>query len=475
MANPAHDNLGGRGGERGGERGDEQGGVPARPWSVGELTRRIGAVLGNLGRISVEGEVSRITRAASGHVYFDLKDIDAKLACKIWKSALDTALRFELSEGAQVIVHGKLDVWGPHGTYSLTVQRVEHAGLGAMLAALERVKAELRARGWFDRKRALPAMPRLIGVVTSRDGAALQDFLRTRSLRWPGYPLRLRHTPVQGAGAAAEIARAIAHLDQSGVDAIVLCRGGGSIEDLWAFNELVVAEAIWSASVPVVTGIGHEVDVTLADLIADHRAHTPTDAAQHVIPDRRALLELLERRHHGLAQAIDEALASRGERLERAAGSRVLHDARWILEDRGVQLERLVCELARCARRAGELGEARMIHAARRLERSSPAQQLARRVPRVEVAAARLPGAASRAVERSAQRLALLESRLSALSPLRVLERGYTITCERGGAPLVSADTLRTGDELETVFARGRATSQVTRVDPSGARQVQGH
>jgi exodeoxyribonuclease VII large subunit len=452
------------------DRSDEPSAVPSRPMSVSELTRRIGAMLSGLGRVSVEGEVSRISRAASGHVYFDLKDLDAKLACKIWKSALESALRFELSEGTQVVVHGKLDVYGPHGAYSLTVQRVEHAGLGALLAQLERTKAELRARGWFDRKRPLPALPRMIGLATSRDAAALQDFLRTRSLRWPGYPVRLRHTPVQGAGAAAEIARAIADLDRSGVDVIVVCRGGGSIEDLWAFNELAVAEAIWNSSVPVVTGVGHEVDVTLADYVADERAHTPTDAAQRVIPDQLALVDALERRHNSLAQAIDDVLRERVERLERVAGARVLRDAHWILDDRGELLARLTRELARSAQRVGEMGDARLGAAARRLERSSPSQQLARRATRLEVAASRLPSAAARLIDRAAQRCALVDSRLSALSPQRVLERGYTLTRLQGArAPLESADTLRAGDELETVFARGKTRSKIIAVDPASS------
>jgi exodeoxyribonuclease VII large subunit len=167
-------------------------------------------------------------------------------------------------------------------------------------------------------------MPAIVGVVTSRDGAALQDFLRTRSLRWPLYPVRLAHTSVQGAGAAEEIAAAIRRLDATGVDVIVVCRGGGSLEDLWAFNERAVAEAIRAASVPVVTGVGHETDVTLADLVADHRAHTPTDAAQTVIPDRRAMLADFERARNHLLQAIDGALDRREQRLARASASPAL-------------------------------------------------------------------------------------------------------------------------------------------------------
>src|SRR5262245_4603687 len=223
---------------------------PGRVLSVSELSRAVQGALQGLGRVRVEGEVSRVTRAASGHLYFDLKDLDAKLACTVWRSALPTALRFELEEGQRVVAHGKLDVWPPRGSYSLIVQRLEPRGLGALRLELERLKETLRARGWFDRHRPLPALPRRVVVVTSRDGAALADFLRTRAQRWPDFPLRLVHTLVQGKGAAREIAAAIARADADADperDVIAVIRGGGSLEDLWAFNELPVAEAVWNA------------------------------------------------------------------------------------------------------------------------------------------------------------------------------------------------------------------------------------
>jgi exodeoxyribonuclease VII large subunit len=338
------------------------------------------------------------------------------------------------------------------------------------LVQLEKLKAELRGRGWFDRKRPLPSFPRVIGVVTSRDGAAFQDFLRTRSLRWPSYPVRLRHTIVQGAGAALEIARAIAALDASGVDVIVVCRGGGSLEDLWAFNELPVAEALWNASVPVITGVGHEVDVTLADLVADVRAHTPTDAAQRVIPDLRALLEGLERQRDHLEQAIDEALTRRGEALERIERSRVLRDARWILDERRERLRRGDRDLARAARALADGAAARLELAGRKLDRAGPAAQVARRETRLAVARSRLAPAAERVVQRVAERTASFERQLDALSPLRVLERGYSITLRSGAtAPLVGTQALHAGDELDTIFHRGRARSRVTALDANGS------
>jgi exodeoxyribonuclease VII large subunit len=441
--------------------------APPRPHvlTVGEVTREIRDRLEQFGRVSVEGEVSRITRAASGHVYFDLKDKDAKLACVIWRSNVRSAARFELKEGMQVIAHGRLDVYAPRGTYSLNVQRLEQSGIGVLLVQFEELKRELKGRGWFDRARALPSMPAVIGVVTSRDGAAFRDFLRTRSLRWPLYPVRLAHTAVQGPGAARQIADAVRRLDASGVELIVVCRGGGSLEDLWAFNELPVAEAIWNASVPVVSGVGHEVDTTLADLVADRRAHTPTDAAQTVIPERAALAGELERLGAWLAQAVDAAVTRREERLVRAGTSRVLRDARWITGDRERDLRELArrLEVAGARRTERTAGLLQGLH--RRLEARSPRRLLEARASRVERAGERLFGLAERRLGERAQRLELAAAKLDAFSPLKILGRGYSITTRsEDSKPLRRAADTRPGQELITRLADGSVVSKVTEV-----------
>lgn len=433
-----------------------------RIYTVGELTRDIKQALDRIGRVSVEGEITRIVKAASGHLYFDLKDIDAKIACTIWRSQVHSAVRFEIAEGMQVVAHGKLDVYGPRGTYSLNVQRLEQRGIGALLIKLEELKAELKQRGWFDRKRELPSMPRMIGVVTSRDGAAFQDFLRTRSLRWPLYPVRLAHTSVQGAGAAREIAEAIRRVDASGVDVIVLIRGGGSLEDLWAFNELPVAEAIFNASVPVVSGVGHETDVTLADLVADHRAHTPTDAAQTVLPDRASLVDALERQANHLMQAMDGLLQACAERLERAGRSPVLRDAAWMLDERGRALDHGERALRLALAGLLERSSARVERAAQRLERRHPGLALERWSSHLAQLEPRLVHALEKSFVGIEQRLGLAENTLEATSPYRVLARGYSITRRAGDpAPLVTAAGLARGEHLETRFAEGWVRSEV--------------
>ncbi|MBL8857066.1 MAG: exodeoxyribonuclease VII large subunit [Planctomycetes bacterium] len=435
-------------------------------FQVSELTRAIKTQLEDLGRVAVEGEVTRVTSAASGHTYFDLKDMDSKIACTVWRSQAAALARVPLKEGTKVVAHGKLDVYAPRGTYSLNVTKLELAGLGALLAQLEELKAKLKAQGWFDRARPLPELPRVIGVVTSRDGAAFQDFLRTRSVRWPLYPVRLAHTSVQGPTAAREIGAAIARLDASGVDVIVVCRGGGSLEDLWAFNELPVLEAVHACSVPVVSGVGHETDTTLCDLVSDLRAHTPTDAAQTVIPERAVFVDALERARNDLGRAIDSVLIARKHRLERVAASSFLRDPRWILASRDEKLKGLARALrgvidARLGRAASRIDSA-----SARVARQSPALVLERAVARVEAFGPRLRVAVRQAFERRTRKLDLVERSLSATSPLAVLGRGYSITARAsGGPPVRDAAQLSAGEALVTRLASGSVVSKVERTD----------
>ena len=436
-------------------------------YSVAQLTRAIGGLLGGLGRVQVQGEVSRVSRASSGHLYFDLKDSEAKLACKLWRTQVARALTGELREGDEVIVHGRIDVYLPQGGYSLIVDRIEARGLGALLVQLEALKIELKGRGWFERKRALPALPRTIGVVTSRDGAALADFLRTRSQRWPLYPVRLAHTPVQGPAAAAAIARALRRLDASGVDLLVVCRGGGSLEDLWAFNELEVAQAIFESSVPVISGIGHETDTTLADLVADRRAHTPTDAAVLAIPDRAAHEQALERAAHHLAEAVDRRLESCGERLGRAQGSRWLGSADWILDDRAASLERLGRGLGARAQERVRALSARLRELSARVERHQPRAQLEARGARLQQARERAGSRLTARLEAAERRLAVASGQLAGLDPEGILGRGYSITFAADGrTALRSAAQVERESVLWTRFADGRVRSRAEAVEP---------
>ncbi len=435
--------------------------------SVGELTREVAGALGGLGRIVVEGELGGLKRASSGHVYFDLKDDEARLACVVWRSQVARALRFQPAEGMHVVARGRLDVYAPRGSYSLVVDALEQRGLGALLARLEELKAELRALGRFERRRPLPRWPRRVGVVTSRDGAALQDVLRTRSLRWPGYPLRVCHAAVQGPGAAREIAEALAALERSGVDVIVVCRGGGSLEDLWCFNERVVAEAVWRCGVPVVSGVGHESDTTLCDLVADHRAHTPTDAAQTVFPDRAELAARLALLAGGLHAAAAAGVASRAATLATLARRPVLAGAAWITGERARALEGLRARLRGAAAAGREAQASRLRGLATRLERQSPRARVERWLGRVLRAHERLGAQGARALQDAELRFARSAHRLEAISPLSVLARGYSLTRREGeAAPLRASDEVAPGDRIETRLARGVVRSRVTACEP---------
>ena len=403
-------------------------------------------------------------------MYFALKDAEAVLACAIWKSRAGVVERPLLKEGERVVCHGALDVYKPRGSYSLIVSRIERRGLGELLARLEELKRELAAAGWFARSRVLPRLPRVVGVVTSRDGAALQDFLRSRSLRWPLYPVRLAHSPVQGAEAAACLAQAIRRLDASGVDVIVVTRGGGSLEDLWCFNEREVAEAIFGASVPVVSGVGHEIDVTLADHVADHRAHTPTDAAQMVIPERRALLAELERAESWLAGAVDGVLARREERLAALARSRVLLSPSGFLDGRRAAAEALGRRLALSAAGVLASAEARLAESRHRLARQSPRLRVERACHALAAFVPRLARGLDRRLSRRAERLELAARSLEATSPFAVLRRGYSITRRVGdGRAVRAADELAAGEAIETRLASGSVRSVVSE-DGAGAR-----
>lgn len=453
------------------DSGDDGPPVPSGVLGVGELTERIAGQLLGLGRLAVEGEISALKRAGSGHVYFSLKDARASLSCAIWRSRVGQALRFDLQDGQQVVCHGRMDVYAPRGSYSLIVERVEPRGLGEMLARLERLKKELAALGWFDRKRPLPVRPRRVGLVTSRDADALRDFLRTRSLRWPGYPVRLCHTRVQGPGAADEIAHAIARLDDGSVDVICVVRGGGSIEDLWAFNERVVAEAVHRCSVPVISGVGHESDTTLIDWVADHRAHTPTNAAEQAFPDRGAWLERLERAEAYLESAIQRHLRVREEALRRLAARPSLRSAAGLLRR---PLERLAAQERRLVAGWQQVAadrQRRLDALEVRLSRSSPQARLATLAARLQAVGPRLEQAMRQRCQAAHARLQAQERVLQAISPLAVLGRGYSLVerIEEGGTArgvVRDAATLEPGDAVRITLARGRTVARVETIEP---------
>jgi exodeoxyribonuclease VII large subunit len=392
--------------------------------TVSELTAQIRASLEEaFPAVRVSGEISNLARPASGHVYLTLKDSQAQIRGVVWRNTA-SKLKFNLTDGLEVVAHGRLSVYPPRGDYQLYVEELQPKGMGALELALRQLMDKLQKRGWFDaeRKKPLPRYPRRIGIVTSPSGAAVRDMLRILPRRWPAADIVLCPVLVQGEGAAAEIAAAVRRLNfLRAVDVMIVGRGGGSLEDLWAFNEEVVAEAIVLSRIPVVSAVGHQTDFTVSDFVADVRAATPSEAAELVVPDRAEVSKQILGLGQRMAVVLAERVRQARQRLDDLARRRALRHPR----------ERLQ-ELAQTLDDKGE----------------------------------RLRRAAAVFVERQQQRIAAAAGKLSSLSPLNVLGRGYSLTQLESTEVLVrSADQVAVGDRLRTRLARGRVVSRVEAVE----------
>ncbi len=394
-----------------------------RVLSVSELSALIeGTLESQFHSLWVSGEVSEVTRPSSGHTYFTLKDEAAQIRCVIWRSAA-ARIKFKLEEGQQVICLGDLDVYPPRGTYQLVVRQVEPQGLGALQLAFIQLQKRLAAEGLFDpdRKRPLPAFPRRVGFVTSPTGAAIRDFLEIAARRFRGVEVLVIPARVQGEGATAEIVRGIelANEIHPSLDVLVVGRGGGSVEDLWCFNDEAVVRAIFASRVPVVSAVGHEIDVTLADLVADVRAATPSEAAERVIPSADELSQRLTQFQRRLASMLRQRASAARSRLEQLTRSRVLRRPKAMLYDLSHRLDDLESQAARAIRR-----------------------RLARETDRMKAIA----------------------GRLESLSPLAVLARGYSVTTRAADGKIVrTSDEVQVGDVIQTRLADGAIASRVER------------
>ncbi len=404
---------------------------PAAPpiLSVSELTAQIKDLLENsFPAVWVSGEISNLSRPQSGHCYLTLKDDRAQIRAAIWRNVA-TRVKFQLADGLEVICRGHLDVYAPRGSYQLIVDQIEPKGMGALELALRQLREKLAREGLFDpaRKRPLPRLVRRVGLVTSPTGAAIHDFLQVLGRRWRGADVLVLPTRVQGEGAAAEIAAAIGVANRLPlpIDCLVLARGGGSLEDLWAFNEEVVVRAIFASRIPVISAVGHEVDVTLSDLVADVRALTPSEAAELVAPAAEELMARLRQMQNRVAAAMRFRLSSGRARWEAIARSRVFRRPLQRIED------------------------------------------LTRRLDELETAAAR---AVRGRLERAARQLDSTAARLESLSPLAVLGRGYSLTQRTAdGRVIRDAAELTAGQQITTRFARGEAVSRVEEIRPGDA------
>jgi exodeoxyribonuclease VII large subunit len=445
-----------------------------RVLTVGELDRAIKRSLDAsfAEPVWVEGEVTGARPAASGHMYFGFKDDreDAAIDVAVYKASLTPRLRALVVDGARVRLRGRPSFWAPRGRLQFVADRVEAVGRGALLEALERLKAKLAAEGLFDagRKRPIPADPRVIGVVTSRTGAVIHDICKV-AFRRGGARVLLAPALVQGAGAAASIRQALAALARvPEVDVIILGRGGGSADDLAPFNDEGVVRDVAACPVPVVSAVGHEVDVTLTDFAADARAATPSQAAEMVVPDLSARRQSLAHCRARLSRAVAARVRDGGRQLAHVRSH--LGDPRLALASSQQSLDDRVARLETAARGGLVSRSARVASLERRLGHLHPSVRLAREARSLAGLRSRLQAAVRATVARQGGRVVQLAASLDAMSPLKVLGRGYAIATTVAGRALREAADVEVGDAVEIRVARARLGAVVTRVtvDPAG-------
>ncbi len=416
---------------------------PARQvWKVSELTRRIkGTLEGAFGSVWVEGEISNLRRPASGHAYFTLKDATSQLRAVMFRSAL-AGVSLPLKDGLQVRGYGQITVYEAAGDYQIVLRKLEAAGEGELMLRLEALKKKLAAEGLFalERKRPLPALPQHVGVVTSPTGAAIRDILQVLKRRFGNLHVVVAPVRVQGAGAAEEIAAAIDLLNErSGLDVLIVGRGGGSLEDLWCFNEEIVVRAIVRSRIPVISAVGHEIDWTLSDLAADVRAPTPSAAAEMVVKSKAELERRVADAARRLGLGAQAAVLAWRNRLDRAARTPILRDPLQVVRQRqqtvdflGVRLHNALAGLPQLVRQRAEASAHRM--------------ELAMRLRLAE---------SSRALQHA-------QAQLRLLNPKAVLTRGYSLTRLPDGRLLRAAGEVQPGMILKTELAAGAVLSTVT-------------
>ncbi len=447
-------------------------GVPEPPsdeprvFSVSEITRTVRAVLEDeIGTVWVEGEVSNYRKQASGHQYFTLKDAQAQLAC-VWFARGGSRLKqVALTDGMQVQVRGALTVYEARGQYQLNVQLVQAGGAGLLQAKFEALKRKLEAEGLFaaERKRELPGFPAVVGIVTSPTGAALRDMLHVLARRAPWLRVIVSPARVQGEGAAAEIAAGIAALNELAAppDVIVVARGGGSVEDLWAFNEEVVARAIVASAIPVVSAVGHEIDFTIADFAADLRAPTPSAAAELIAPDAAELTRELGQWATQLRRQMSAALGAQRVRLDFLARSTFFREPEQRLAA-AQQRTDLAEEALRRAMREHLVARRQDVGALlAALRQYRPDQLLALRRQHYDALRAKFQARFDEARKEPKARFARLAAMLRLLAPTATLARGYSITTTTDGSTIRSVTDVQRGTQIVTRLADGEVKSRV--------------
>jgi len=430
--------------------------------SVSELNALAKALLeDHLAGLWIAGEVSNLTRAASGHYYFSLKDSRAQVRCAMFKGAA-VRLAKPLKEGDHIEVAGKISIYEARGEFQITVNEVRLKGLGQLYEAYERLKAQLQAEGAFaaERKKPLPARPQCIGIVTSLAAAALRDVVTTLKRRAPEIPVIVYLTAVQGVGSEFQIAQAIKTASQRAeCDVLIVCRGGGSIEDLWAFNEEPVVRAIEACAIPIVSGVGHETDFTLADFVADVRAPTPTGAAELVSPNRQESLHRLAQAKGRLKTVLEQRYFDASQKLDWLA--RQIRHPRQKLDEQRTHIHKLAQTLSYSMMQNVRAHTARFEHQTQALKHCRPDISVYRQdIDRFQTT---LSHAFRQLLAHRRQSLNAQTALLEAVSPQQILERGFSVVKNTRGQVIRNADVLKQGQKLHITFADGETDVRVTK------------
>jgi len=440
---------------------------PPQQLSVSQLNRLAKQLLEDcFAQVSVTGELSTLSRPSSGHWYFTLKDERAQIRCAFFRNR-NMRVNFQPQPGQQVVVRGKVSLYEGRGDYQLIVEHMQPAGAGALAAAFEALKAELQAAGWFDPalKKPLPPAIKHIAIITSPTGAALQDIVAVLKRRWPAMKVTLLPVLVQGEQAAGQIQRAIAQANQlarsasHNVDLILLTRGGGSLEDLWPFNERVVAEAIYQSELPVVSAVGHEVDFSIADFVADLRAATPSAAAELLSPDQSEINSKVQLLRGRLVRAQRRRLQHQREQLQQL--NRRIRDPRSRLREQAQRLDELEMRLRRQWQSSQRQRLARLAGLQQQMLLLSPDRQHATRLSALTQLQARLQRSVQEQMRRRAHQLQALQSQLRQLGPEQTLSRGYAIVLDQQGRAVRRAADLQQGQRLRGRFAEGQVALTV--------------
>jgi exodeoxyribonuclease VII large subunit len=426
-------------------------------YTVSRLNREAKALLeGGLGLLWLEGEISNLARPASGHMYFSIKDAQAQVRCAFFRGA-QRGLGFAPEDGLKVLIRARVSLYEARGEFQLIVETMEPSGEGALRRAFEAVKARLLEEGLFDtaRKQELPALPKRIGVITSPSGAVLHDIVTTLRRRFPAIPVLVYPVPVQGAGAADEIAAMIATADQRrDCDVLILARGGGSLEDLWSFNEEVVARAIADCHLPLVCGVGHETDMTIADMVADARAPTPTAAAEMLSPNQHDWIARLASQRQRFVRLMQDTLNEARQSLDWTA-TRLIHPSERIQRLRE-RLDALSRRIVFAQHSRLQTDQRRLIRLNARLRQAAPPARIQAMQVNTRHLGQRMQGAMTHRLQRQQHAVAALGGKLHALSPLATLERGYSILTDARSKNVVrDARKVKSGDKLRARLFRG--------------------